>query len=71
MNDHDDQDLRLPALKAVLILLLILVVRHGQDPVWIQAGVVVMIVSVAIYGILDPAGRIYERRARGGGSSER
>jgi hypothetical protein len=61
---HDDRDLRLPALKAVLILTFILLIRHGRDPVWIQVGVIIMIVSVAIYGLLDPAGRIYDWRMR-------
>lgn len=67
----DDRDLRLPALKAVLILTFILFVRQGQDPIAIHAGLVSMIIMISIYGLVDPAGRIYEWRMRRRGLNRR
>lgn len=58
------RDLRTPALQAIGIMAVALVVTWQRDPLVVRAGVLFMIVSIAVYGFLDPAGWIYRRRGR-------
>lgn len=57
-------DLRTPALQAIGILLVALAVTWHNDSWLIRGFVLFMVVSVAVYGFLDPAGWIYRRRTR-------
>jgi hypothetical protein len=59
------EDLRIPALQAIGLLALVLAFTWAHDPPIIRAGVLFIIVSIAVYGFLDPAGRIYRRRNGG------
>jgi hypothetical protein len=60
-----NRDLRIPALQAIGLLAVALAVTWHRDAPAVRVGVLVMIVSVAVYGFVDPAGWIYRRRTRG------
>lgn len=57
-------DLRTPALQAIGLLLVALAVTWHESSWLIRGFVLFMVVSVAVYGFVDPAGWIYRRRTR-------